>query len=209
MNSREEKRLEKTNVYNKMIKERRSRHIVWKHAFSIIQRFLRIPREYIYSIKKKWVRNHKERAHTTNLQTTRFNAYTRDVCERGSYKEWTNERDEARQTSQSNVYELTEMSIKINGVRNRSFSEYKERSVGSFFVKLMFIRCWKGIISSNNNNNVLGERKKSMHTEIRWHNGRWSRDLIFFPSHSTLNASRMDGRIWTTASKNKKKHPQR
>lgn len=160
MNSREEKRLEKTNVYNKMIKERRSRHIVWKHAFSIIQRFLRIPREYIYSIKKKWVRNHKERAHTTNLQTTRFNAYTRDVCERGSYKEWTNERDEARQTSQSNVYELTEMSIKINGVRNRSFSEYKERSVGSFFVKLMFIRCWKGIISSNNNNNVLEERQK-------------------------------------------------
>lgn len=42
----------KTNVSNKMIKERRSRRIVWKHAFSITQRVLRIPNGFNTTEKK-------------------------------------------------------------------------------------------------------------------------------------------------------------
>lgn len=51
-----------------------------------------------------------------------------------------------------------------------------KRSAGSFFVKLMFIRRWKGIIS-NNNNKVYW---KKIHIEIQRHNGRAAQRFIFF-----------------------------
>lgn len=59
-----------------------------------------------------------------------------------------------------------------------------KRSAGSFFVKLMFIRRWKGIIS-NNNNKVYWEKK--IHIEIQRHNGRAAQRFIFFWTYVSLH----------------------
>lgn len=148
-----------------MIKERRSRHIVWKHAFSIIQRRLQLkcPEN---SIKEKLKRTNAERSRdrkntkkkhynkisTTNLQTTRdsFSMHTRTHAHKASERhthisgamcsmcvhikmkrtriddKLSRERENAKQkNSHSMPIEASETTIKINGVRNRSFSEYR------------------------------------------------------------------------------------
>lgn len=122
-----------------MIKEWRSRRIVWEHAFSITQRLLRIPSKF--NLKK----TNKKKTIISKRQNS-MHTHIRERCVR---TRWEKKREKETKLNQCNVKRMRQLYRLMASEIDHSVNI--KRSVGSFFVKLMFIRRWKGIISNNNN----------------------------------------------------------